>query len=287
MIEEGIEHDKVMHKESALAIATVLKAFSEQIKKQDIRESIFRAEDYKERTEIFLLCLKHLKESLYKKRHSLKQGIFEDQIVIKIFEKKLNIMTDFSHNTLLNEYYLKMKKMLKSMFVSSLVAERGIFVVNDDNYASAVKSLSGVIPLFGDLIGAAGTTWNMAKKMELSKKLRRIADLAVNYDGLEDLIARTMTLLRRNVIISCCNHFKRYKKTYENVLKKWNVTKKLFTLLKKDALTKPEILATNDTHVVEGCMVYIIESKQVDLLNFPCVSFSIPLPLSNPDRSQI
>lgn len=120
-------------------------------------------------------------------------------------------MTDFSHNNLLAEYYLKMKKMLKSIFISSLIAERGIFVKEDNSHASAVKSLSTVIPLFGELIGAVGTTWNIAKKMELSKKLSRIADLAVNYDGLEDLIARTMTLLRRNVIISCCNHFKRYK----------------------------------------------------------------------------
>jgi hypothetical protein len=205
---------------------------------------------------------------------SISQGIKEDKIIIKVFERKLDIMTDFSRNNLLSEYFLKMKKMLKSMFISSLVAERGIFVVKDDTYAMTVKSLSAVIPLFGQLIGAAGVTWNAAKKMEMSKKLSRIADLAVNYDGLEDLIARTMTLLRRNVIISCCNHFKKYKKPRDNLLDKWNVTKKLWTLLKKDALTNPEILATNDTHVVEGCMVYIIDSRQIDLVNFPCVSFS-------------
>jgi hypothetical protein len=190
-----------------------------------------------------------------------------------VFERKLDIMTDFSMNNLLAEYFLKMKKMLKSIFISSLIAERGIYVMNDDQYASTVKSLSGVIPLFGDLIGAAGTTWNIAKKMELSKKMARIADLAVNYDNLEDMVARTMTLLRRNVIIQCCNHFRKYKKPKENVLEKWNVTKKLWTLLKKDALTNPEIMAVNDTHIIEGCLVYIIDSRQIDLVNFPTVNF--------------
>ena len=58
-------------------------------------------------------------------------------------------MTDFSKNNHLASYFLKMKKMLKAIMVTSIVAEQGVFVVRDDTYALTLKALSGVIPLFG------------------------------------------------------------------------------------------------------------------------------------------
>ena len=273
MIEEGLQHDKLMRKESFLAIKEVLNTLKIEFDKFDIQKKVFRIDDYEERTNIFVLCLNRIEECINEKQTPDELVAPEkQQVFIQVFERNFDIMTDFTKNVLLAQYYLKMKKMLKSMFISSLVAERQIFTIRDDTYAMTVKSISAVIPLFGQLIGAAGVTWNMTKKLELSRKLSRIADLAINYDQLEDLIARTMTLLRRNVIISCSGYFNTKKNPKEYTFEKWNVTKKLWDLLKKDALTESEILATNDTHIVEGCMVYIIEHGLVDLINFPSVS---------------
>lgn len=58
-------------------------------------------------------------------------------------------MTDFSKNNHLASYFLKMKKMLKAIMITSIVAEQGVFVVRDDTYAMTLKALSGVVPLFG------------------------------------------------------------------------------------------------------------------------------------------
>lgn len=253
-----------------------------EFKKNSFKFGIFDERDVEERTKIFLMCLDRIRDVLDEVKKGNEKNFedtaidFEDNFtpkqIIQVFRRKINILTDFTQNRLLCEYYFKMRKMLKSAFVTSLAQERRVFIMRDDLYAASLKSMSTMIPLFGQLIGAVGITWNTKKKFELTKKLSRLADLAVNYSDLDDKIARAMTLLRRNVITSSHDYYRDFEKGKEKTLmKKWNVTKKLVNMLKKEKMTNPEILATNDTHVIEGILVFVMESRQIDIINFPSV----------------
>ena len=309
----------------------VMKFYRRELEGDIQKYQIFDEEELFEKLSVMNMSLRMLENCLIEvtsppKRLSIKKMDIEHQasfsllnntamhpelqpsLIIKIFKREIDASTPFHQNRLLAEYFFRMKKVLKSVLYTSMVQETRLYSMKDNVYASAVKRMSSLIPLFGKMIGIAGTTWNAAKKLEMKKKLSKICELAVCFepDHFVTVMSSTMTLLRRNAIVSSYNFLKNMQKEGENYkstqcslssvdheksgksknqkrggkgaqrggsggIEKLSVTEKLWRTLQKEDLLGPEILAINDAHLVEGSIVEVIENKQVDIIKLPKV----------------
>ena len=162
-----------------------------------------------------------------------------NESIIIIGEKTLDIGTSFSKNEMLCEYFLKIKKVLKCIFTSALVAELNIFKYRDGDVVTSMKLISSHVPIFGSFIAAGGISLKFVARQNLRNKLTKIADLASAYPNFEDVIARAFTLLRRDVIIATANPFFDFEKA--------SVTDKFAEYMSKKRLSPTQILAVNDS----------------------------------------
>lgn len=172
---------------------------------------------------------------------------------------------DFTEHVFLSEYFLYLKKELTSLFVCSIVDHRQLFVRKSDSVGGALRGVSGLVPVFGSLLNLAGIGFIMMQDATLVKKLSRITDLALNYTELPDRISRILVLLRANAIMKSSSQ--------EFVLKSEGLLSKAmkeFGL--KNKLSSAQMLAINDMKIVEGVLLLLIETKQVNVINFPDIN---------------
>ena len=169
---------------------------------------------------------------------------------------------DFTKNEFLCEYYLFMKKRFTGLFLASLVDQEEIFVRKDWAVGVGLKSVCSMVPVFGDLLKIAGITMVAFNDMSVKRKLERISDLAVNYTDLPERLARIMVLLRINAIMAVA-------KTKVKLKGKSMISEALEQMGVKNKLTRPQLLAFNDSKIVEGAMLVLIETKQINVVNFP------------------
>ncbi len=172
---------------------------------------------------------------------------------------------DFTEHVFLSEYFLYLKKELSSLFLCSIVDHRQVFVRKTDSVGGALKGVSSLVPVFGTLLNLAGIGFIMMQDMTLVKKLSRITDLALNYTELPDRISRIMVQLRANAIIKTSNQ--QYVLKSESLLSK---AMKEFGM--KNKLTSSQMLALNDMKIIEGVLLLLIETKQVNVINFPDIN---------------
>lgn len=172
---------------------------------------------------------------------------------------------DFTEHVFLSEYFLYLKKELSSLFLCSIVDHRQVFMRKTDTVGGALKGVSSLVPVFGTLLNLAGIGFIMMQDMTLVKKLSRITDLALNYTELPDKISRIMVLLRANAITKTSNQ--------EYVLKSEGLLSKAMKELGlKNKLTSAQMLAINDMKIIEGVLLLLIETKQVNVINFPDIN---------------
>ena len=190
-----------------------------------------------------------------------------NESIINIGEKTLDIGTSFSKNEMLCEYFLKIKKVLKCIFTSALVAELNIFKYRDGDVATSMKLISTHIPIFGSFILAGGISLQIISQKNLKNKLSKIADLASAYSNFEDVVARAFTLLRREVIIATANPFFDFDKA--------SITDKFVAYMSKKKLSPTQILAVNDSQILEGCLLFMMETKQVNLVELPKIEILV------------
>lgn len=169
---------------------------------------------------------------------------------------------DFTKNEFLCEYFLFMKKRFTGLFLSSLVDQEDLFVRKDWAVGVGLKSVCTMVPVFGDLLKIAGIGMVALHDMSVKRKLERISDLAVNYTDLPDRIARIMVLLRVNAIMAV-------SKTKVKVKGKSMISDALEQMGIKNKLTRPQLLAFNDSKIVEGALLVLIETKQINVVHFP------------------
>ena len=125
--------------------------------------------------------------------------------------------------------------------------------------------MCAMVPVFGNLIKVAGIAMVVVKDMALKRKLSRITDLALNYSDLPDRLSRLMAVLRANAILGASN-------ITVSLKKKGILTEALINLGVKNNLTEAEILAFNDAKIVEGTILVLTETKQINVINFPDVN---------------
>ena len=199
------------------------------------------------------------------KRSSIIFKAASNDIADKLNTLGIDHRLDLSQNQFLAEYYLVMRKRLTSLFLCSIIDDQDIFSRKEDSLGAAMKTTLGLVPMFGDLLKIAGIVLVMVKDMNLKRKLARISDLAVNYADFPEKIAKLMSLLRANAIMQSVNPVDQFKKT--NVISEALVK---FGLLKD--LTPPELLAFNDAKIIEGALLALIETKQINVINFPDIN---------------
>lgn len=239
----------------------------------EITKKIHSARDImldKKRQSILEECTKVMKDCSMKQKEK-QNNLFDigEHRFINFGEHLIDMNATFSHNELLCEYYLQMKKMLKSIFLTSLVAQTETFVLRESNLvlkldsaAKALMSVSGAVPVVGRIISAAGITLSIAKESEIKKKLSKMADLAANYENLHEEISRLMTVARRKTVMGCSNKYNHFDNGF---------TKKLKKVINQKALTEPESFALHDTHIIQACLLFLIEKKKILLVKYPKV----------------
>lgn len=186
---------------------------------------------------------------------------------VQLLLKSLNISygMDLSQNYFLGEYFLVMRKRLTSLFMCSIVDNQDIFIRKEDAVANAMRSTLGLVPVVGSFLKMAGIMMGMIQDANLKRKLTRISDLAINYADFPEKISRLMTLLRSNAIMGSVD--------VGDALKKSNIiSDALYKLGLAQQMTPPELLAFNDSKIVEGALLALIETKQINVVHFPDIN---------------
>jgi hypothetical protein len=172
---------------------------------------------------------------------------------------------DISKHTFLAEYYLAMRKRLTSLFYCAIVDDQDIFLRKMDAAGLALKGACSLVPVFGSLLSLAGVMLIAVKDMSLNRKLARVSDLAINYSDFPDKMSKLMALLRSNAIIQCAD--------VDKALRRSNIiSDALYKLGISKNLSPPEMLAFNDTKILEGAILALIETKQINVINFPDIN---------------
>lgn len=172
---------------------------------------------------------------------------------------------DLSTNEHLGEYFLAMRKRLTSLFYCSIVDDQDIFFRKQDAIGSTLKTACALVPVFGTLLSLAGIAVVALQDFSIRRKLARISDLAVNYADFPEKIARLMALLRSNAIIQTADLDKGLRKAgvLSEALRKFGALRQL---------TPSEMLAFNDSKIIEGALLALIETKKVNVVTFPDVN---------------
>lgn len=199
-------------------------------------------------------------EELYESNISIAKP--ENNMPARLAAFNLDYSMDFSRHPFLAEYYLYMRKQLTALFACSVIDHMDIYVRKMDSIAIGLRAVCNLVPVFGSLLGMAGITLGLVKDGLLKRKLERISDLAVNYVDLPEKVARMMTVLRVNSITMVSQTV--YKVASEGI-----VSKALRDMGLENKLSEAETLAINDSRVVEGILLLLIETKQINVINFP------------------
>jgi len=180
--------------------------------------------------------------------------------VLRKFEVNTDI--DITKNEFLAEYYLYMKKEFSSFFMSSIIDHGDLFLRKQDAVGMGLRCVCTLVPIFGNLLSLAGIMLIQYTDAMLKRKLAKVCDLAVNYADLPEKISRIMAILRSHAIIQ--------KSSTKIVLKSKNIlSEALVDLGIKKNLSTSELLAYNDSKIVEGVLLMLIETKQINVLHFP------------------
>lgn len=207
-------------------------------------------------------------------RTTSSQEIEKSQVVFKApssdfdcLMKSMGISSgmDLSQNQFLGEYFLVMRKRLTSLFFCSIVDNQEIYIRKEDAAASALKTTLSLVPIVGKFLQIAGIMMVTMKDMNLKRKLARISDLAINYADFPEKIARLMALLRSNAIMNSVN-------VGDSLRKSNAISESLIKFGLAQEMTPPEMLAFNDTKLVEGALLALIEKKKINVVNFPDIN---------------
>lgn len=184
-----------------------------------------------------------------------------------------NMSFDFEDNEKLQEYFQKMKKSLRSLFVGSTLSDSEYLQFNQDNLQESLTMLCVMIPTFGQIVKNAGIDISNTNEQALKKKFEKISEMASNYDNLPDNMAKILTMIKREDIIKMQEPFDEATKAI--------IGKTFLEKVENKNLSEPQIQAIRDTKLIEAIVLRLTEKNEVNIANPPTMEDFLNLVVIN------
>ena len=169
---------------------------------------------------------------------------------ITIKKSTYNTDMDFSVNSKMVEYYLKIKNSVRSIFLCQIFSDKDLFNIDQTNLTASQKTQCEYIPELGLIFKLAGIKINNTIEEDLKLKQAAVSDTCIHYDNLPENIAKMMVLIKRDAL-------NKMKEPFDDdmlVLIRPNLVK----LLEDKNLTCPEIQAIRDTKILEAVALMLV-----------------------------
>ncbi|CAF3519848.1 unnamed protein product [Rotaria sp. Silwood1] len=218
-----------------------------------------------------------------------KNGIFKDSILARrwltitfdVFEQQLTSNTsvspsiisttnvpydieklerdyDLLRNEKLMEYFTQVQRGLQSLFQSAVIADADIFAIRTPDLSKNIQVIADLVPEAKTILQKVSHIIESINQKGIEKKLNNLCNLCVRFPCLPELLARKITIMKRDYIMNL--------KDTDTI----GLCSKLDTLVKGNNRSKnwsiQQRLAVRDTKIIEACCIQLICQDDINPL---------------------